>query len=123
MEGKKKHVSGSTKAGIQFPVGRVKRHLRNGRYAERISADAPVYTAAVLEYLVSEILELAGNAARDNKHKRLTPRDIQLAVRSDTELAELLRDVGISQGGTMPHIYADLLPEKKAKKKKQVKAQ
>ena len=57
----------SSRAGLQFPVGRVHRLLRKGNYAERVGAGAPVYLAAVLEYLTAEILELAGNAARDNK--------------------------------------------------------
>ena len=63
----------SFRAGLQFPVGRVHRHLREGRYAERIGAGAPVYLAAVLEYLAAEILELAGNASRDNKKHRIVP--------------------------------------------------
>ena len=58
--------SRSNRAGLQFPVGRIHRFMRKGRYSERIGAGAPVYMAAVLEYLVAEILELAGNAARDN---------------------------------------------------------
>ena len=58
-----KSTSRSAKAGLQFPVGRVHRHLRVGRYAARVGAGAPVYLAAVLEYLSAEILELAGNAA------------------------------------------------------------
>ncbi len=57
----------SSRAGLQFPVGRVHRLLRKGNYAQRVGAGAPVYLAAVLEYLTAEILELAGNAARDNK--------------------------------------------------------
>ncbi|KAJ1191079.1 hypothetical protein NDU88_000395 [Pleurodeles waltl] len=56
-----------SRAGQQFPVGRVHRLLRKGSYAERVGAGAPVYLAAVLEHLTAEILELAGNAARGNK--------------------------------------------------------
>ena len=66
----------SSKAGLQFPVGRIARFMKAGRYSERIGAGAPVYMAAVLEYLAAEVLELAGNAARDNKKTRIIPRHI-----------------------------------------------
>ena len=51
----KKSVSKSAKAGLQFPVGRVARFLKKGKYATRVGAGAPVYLAAVLEYLAAEV--------------------------------------------------------------------
>jgi len=92
------------------------RHLRNGNYAQRIAAGAPVYLAAVLEYLAAEILELAGNAARDNKKTRIIPRHLQLAIRNDEELNKLLGHVTIAQGGVLPNIHGSLLPKKKSGK-------
>ena len=74
--GSAKAVSRSYKAGLQFPVGRIARFLKQGRYSERVGAGAPVYLAAVLEYLAAEVLELAGNAAKDNKKTRVVPRHI-----------------------------------------------
>ncbi|RNJ54191.1 histone H2A [Verticillium nonalfalfae] len=103
--GSKNAQSRSSKAGLAFPVGRVHRLLRKGNYAQRVGAGAPVYLAAVLEYLAAEILELAGNAARDNKKTRIIPRHLQLAIRNDEELNKLLGHVTIAQGGVLPNIH------------------
>jgi len=109
---KTKSTSRSNRAGLQFPVGRIHRLLRKGNYAQRVGAGAPVYMAAVMEYLAAEILELAGNAARDNKKSRIIPRHLQLAIRNDEELNKLLAGVTIAQGGVLPNIQAVLLPKK-----------
>jgi histone H2A len=114
--GSGKSVSRSARAGIQFPVGRIARFLKKGKYSERIGAGAPVYIAAVLEYLAAEVLELAGNAAKDNKKTRIIPRHIQLAVRNDEELNKLMKNTTIVSGGTLPNIYPELLPKPKGKK-------
>lgn len=107
-----KAVSKSAKAGLQFPVGRIARFMKEGKFAERIGAGAPVYMAAVMEYLAAEVLELAGNAARDNKKTRIVPRHIQLAIRNDEELNKLLNSVTIASGGVLPNIHVFLLPRK-----------
>jgi histone H2A len=109
---KAKAKSKSSRAGLQFPVGRMHRLLKKGRYAERVGAGAPVYLAAAMEYLTAEILELAGNAARDNKKTRITPRHMQLAIRNDEELNKLLIGVTIAQGGVLPNIHSVLMPKK-----------
>ena len=116
-KGSGKSTTRSARAGLQFPVGRVARFLRKGRYSARVGGGAPVYLAAVLEYLSAEILELAGNAAHDNKKSRITPRHVQLAVRNDEELNKLLGGVTIAQGGVLPNIHAVLLPKKSGDKK------
>ena len=100
----------SSRAGLQFPVGRMHRLLRKGNYAQRVGAGAPVLF--VLEYLSAEILELAGNAASDNKKTRIIPRHLQLAIRNDEELNKLLSGVTIAQGGVLPNIQSILLPKK-----------
>lgn len=110
-----KPKSRSRRAGLQFPIGRIDRLLKKGLYAERIGSGAPVYLAAVLEYLVAEMIELGGNAARDNKKSRIIPRHLQLAIRHDDELSQLLYTVTISQGGVMPNIPAILIPRKPTK--------
>jgi histone H2A len=110
-----KSMSRSTRAGLQFPVSRIHRMLRRANVSKRIGSGAPVYLAAVLEYLSAEILELAGNAARDNKKRRINPRHLQLAIRNDEELSKLLGDVIISEGGVVPYINPALLPAKSKK--------
>ncbi|XP_051840607.1 histone H2A-beta, sperm-like [Antechinus flavipes] len=108
--------SRSSRAQLQFPVSRVDRFLRQGHYAQRLASGAPVFLAAVLEYLTAEILELAGNAARDNQKTRIAPRHVQLAVRNDAELNQLFGHVTISQGAVLPRIHSELLqPTSKAR--------
>lgn len=95
-------MSKTEKAGITFPVNRIHRFLRKGNYANRIRIGSAVYAAAVLEYLVVEILELAGDEAAKNTRKTINPRHIMLAIRNDEELNKLLKNVTILGSGDLP---------------------
>eukprot|EP00798_Chlamydomonas_sp_ICE-L_P010089 gene10088-7984_t len=91
---KKRPMSRSARAGLQFPVGRIHRLLKMGVSANgRVGATAAVYTAAIL--VVDNV-------------KRITPRHLQLAIRGDEELDTLIKAT-IAGGGVIPHIHKSLI--------------
>mmetsp|Transcript_82417 Transcript_82417/g.167044 ORF Transcript_82417/g.167044 Transcript_82417/m.167044 type:complete len:181 (-) Transcript_82417:141-683(-) len=105
------------KGNLVFPVHRFAKSLKRGGYCRRLSGSASVYLTAVIEYITAEILELAGNAAKDQKKNRIIPRHIQLAIRNDEELNKYMGQVTISGGGVLPNIHSVLFPKKPTKGK------
>merc|ERR1712146_860839 len=112
---KRAPTSRSVKAGLQFPVGRIHRFLKERVAAKnRVGATAAVCCAAILEYLTAEVLELAGNASENQGVKRVTPRHLLLAIRGDDELDTLIKAT-IAGGGKYPYIHEYLLKKSKTK--------
>ena len=109
-----KPVMKSSRAGLQFSVPRTQTLMMKMSSVHRKTCVAAVYITAVCEYLVVEILELAGNTAKNQKRARITPRHIKLAIYHDKELHDFYKDT-IFAGGVLPHIDAKVL-EKKGKK-------
>lgn len=101
---------------FQLRNRRLRSNLKNDFHSNAIPG-ASVYATGVLEYLVAEVLELAGTASKQHKKKRITARHLCLAIRKDEELNLLLDNVTISQGGVVPNIHVNLLPKRSAKKR------
>ena len=112
---KGKNISRSTRAGLHFPVGRIERYLKQGRYAKRVGAGAPVYLAAVMELMTAELLEMAGNHAKNQKKTRINPRHIALAIKNDEEFSYYMQHVTIASGGVLPHIETAIMSKGKKK--------
>jgi len=110
-KGKATRTSLASKTGLQFPVALVKTWMKK-KAKQRINKGAPVYLTAVLQYLCAEVLELGGNAARDNKLTRITPRHLFLAISNDEELSSLCKHAIIPGAGVLPNIHNALIPRK-----------
>lgn len=94
---KKKAVSRAAKAGLQMPVSKINRHLRDKNQAKRIGGQAPVYLAGVLEYAACEIFEAAAKQL-GSKRKRITRQDLMRGIREDEELHSLLGGAAVFSG-------------------------
>lgn len=110
---KEQAKSRASRAGLVFPVARIHSKLKHMVPANsRVGGAAAVFMAAVIEYMVAELCELAGNAAKqaanrgekvaEKRRTRINPRSIQFAINGDQEFAELLRTVTLSGGGVIP---------------------
>ena len=115
--GDKTGMSIQQRAQIIFPPSRFMRMMRRDALNQRIGKGASICMAAVVEYLSSEIMEIAGTLAEEDHKKRINNRHLLLAIRKDDELSKLFSDIIVHEGGVPPHIEKALLPAKKVGKK------
>ncbi|XP_072705712.1 LOW QUALITY PROTEIN: uncharacterized protein [Ciconia boyciana] len=101
---KKSRSSRSSRAGLLFPVSRVDRQLRRGHFAERFGARAPVYLAAVLQWVTHKTMDVAGKISKKSKQQRISPSHLQMAVQKSSALRQLLR-------GGMPRRRGRAVPQ------------
>lgn len=117
----KELTSRSAKAKLEFSVSRTEKHIRSNIQCKKMNQDTPVFLAAVLEYLVAEILELAGNLATDSNRVRIIPRDIMMVISNDEEHNHIFKHVTIPYAGIQPNIHSNLLPKQEGGVKKHKK--
>jgi histone H2A len=109
-EPKRKSVSKSAKAGLTIPVPRVNAVIKRTSGMKRVGGTAPVYAAAVMEYILAEIVELAGNGVKKAGRKRINPEDVSSAIRGDKELFRALKGISLFTGDHLKNPSKALLP-------------
>jgi len=103
------HKSKSARANTAMPVVKLKHRLQSSiPRTKRVTTEAAVALAAVLDYAVSELVDNACQACEAKKKGTITNRHIKLGVPQDESLAELFRGVTIPQGGTVPTFHPEL---------------
>ena len=122
---KKKAASGGKQktamvCGIEFPPTRCTRLIRKVAPTDRVSANAGVALAAALEYLCAEIVEAAGDVAKESGFKRIKPRHITLAVKNDDHMSSVFGDATMANGGVIPRVEpeVEVAPKRKRKARK-----
>ncbi|XP_045644908.1 LOW QUALITY PROTEIN: histone H2A-Bbd type 2/3-like [Ursus americanus] len=95
--GQRRTRSRTARAELSFSVSHVERLLREGRYAQRLGSSAPVFLAAIIQYLTAKVLELAGNEAQNSGGTRITPALVDMAVHNHALLSGFFGTTTISQ--------------------------
>ncbi len=116
----------ASRSGLQFPPHISEKFLRLQSSASHsagsmlsVAQGAPIYMAAVIEYIASELLELGGNQARNNKRQTINIRHLFLATSGDQEITQLLEDLNVNWlgGGVVPYVHSSLIPTKERQRK------
>ena len=109
VQARAKAVGTAVRSGLLFSVPRVGHLMKRDRLAGKIGKRPQIVLAAVMEYITSEILELAGNISQEAKKKRITPRHIMLSIANDEELSKIVPNAIFHESGVVPHIEPAML--------------
>ena len=104
------------RAGLIVPPSLAEKNIRDHSNL-RVSEKAGVYLAAVMEHLIADMTERAGKEAQEDKRKRITVRQLYLAISSDEELKKVVK-TELLGGGVLPYIHSSLEPKEGDKKKR-----
>lgn len=94
--------SRSSRAGLLFPVSRIERQLRRGQFAERFGANAPVYLAAVLQWVTHKTMDMAGKISKKNNQQYISPCHLQMSIKNSPVLKHLLGSGPKHRGRAVP---------------------
>ncbi|KAI8344642.1 histone-fold-containing protein [Chlamydoabsidia padenii] len=88
----------SARAGLTFPVSIIDRWFRQGDYSDGpYYKTTAIYMTAVLEYLITEVIQFAGMKANESQRKTILPDDVVAGIQEDESLCTLFGEHGRMQ--------------------------
>lgn len=111
----KKRQTKQQRAQLILPISRINRLMKQKSGVKRIGGSAAVFLTAVLEYVSSEVLDLASEFCKEQKRKRVNPGDVLMAMRADSELQKLTASTAFVLGDKITGIGKRLMPKPLAK--------
>lgn len=106
----KKAVSRTVRSGLTFSVGRVDRWLNAHKMTERKAAKTAIVATAILEQVMAEVVQTAGDFTKEQGKTRITPRLIQQSIFKDVDLRKILGSAKIVGGGVEALRHVKFLP-------------
>lgn len=108
-------VSSAARAGLVMRPTRIKRIVLPYLVVKRTAPNAMVYLAAIAEFIIAEIFELAYRLTREDNKYRVRSKDIMRAIREDAELSKCFPEKSyVLGGGVISRINPALLKGKAA---------
>jgi len=100
-KGAQKRAEKYDKLGLILPVPRIEKRLRHAAGKMRVAQPAAFALTAAVQTCFAHLIYLAKARASDDKHKRITPRDLMLAIDGDAELRRVFGDMAIAKAGAV----------------------
>lgn len=101
----------TSRAGLCIPVPRVNKKLAKMGISKgvRVGARTPVYVAAAIEYIMGELIDIAGRSVVASKKKRIMASDIVRAYQNDKDLAQVFAGHRVVLGGAVRKNASDFV--------------
>lgn len=119
----KKFISRQKKADIVFPPSFFEKIIRKHSSKTHINKEAPIYITAFMEFLCKDILLISSQICSENLKKRLSIRDIFIAINTTEHLKYIFNSLNVKFLGTgvVPSVQHDLYNDKSIRKKNIIK--
>lgn len=113
------------KCGLILAPPRYRNKLISGGYAQRYSTTVHVWSAAMMEVILSEILREGAERCAEEKKSTISRYHNYDGIRENADLAPLFANIDMHDVGVAEHVSPALLtkPKSRRRKAKRVKAQ